>query len=188
MAKVPLFALVFLVCGEFTPLVVLFLGGIVPRTCMIPKQIGSMREKLEERRQKSFRGGSLESNQVSSTIDGLRHKELQHIGRSLNLYSTMWDRLVGRAPTVLVKRKAQRRLEYLDLDDMAITRDGGVGRMEIEEVRIALEDRGVDVLGKNDTVLQTQLQTWLIARKSQPTTRLLLTRPSVWPGSKDRKT
>ena len=185
-AKVPPFALVFMICGEFTPLVILFLGGVVPRTCMIPKQIGVMRQKAEERRQRSFRGGSLQSDQVSSTIEGLRHGELQHIGRSLGLYSKLWDTLIGGAPALLMKRRAQKRLEYLDLDDMAITRDGGVKRMEIEEVRIALEERGVDVLSKNDNTLQTQLQMWLKVRKFQPTTRLLVTRPSVWQEIKQR--
>ncbi|MCJ1233827.1 hypothetical protein MMC14_001785 [Varicellaria rhodocarpa] len=179
-AKVPLFALVFIVCGEFTPLVVFFLGGVVPRPCRIPKQIGSMREKAEERRQRSFRSGTLQSNRISPTIEALRHEELQHIGRSLGLYSKWWDRMFNGAPTALVRSRAQKRVEYLGLDDMAITRDGGVGRMEIEEVRIALEERGVDVLGKNDTVLNTQLRTWLNAGKFQPVTRLLVTRPSVW--------
>ena len=179
-AKVPLFALVFFVCGEFTPLVVLFIGGVVPRPCRIPKQIESMREKAEERRQRSFRSGTLQSNRISPTIEGLRQNELQHIGRSLGLYSKWWDRIFNGAPTALVRRRAQKWIEYLSLDDMAITRDGGVGRMEIEEVRIALEERGVDILGKNDTVLNTQLRTWLDIRKFQPVTRLLVTRPSVW--------
>ena len=34
--KVPLFALIWLVCGEFTPLVIIFFTGAVPRTSEIP--------------------------------------------------------------------------------------------------------------------------------------------------------
>ena len=47
MKRVPAFALVLIICGEFTPLVVIALTGIVPWTCRIPKQIDSDRRKLE---------------------------------------------------------------------------------------------------------------------------------------------
>ncbi|MCJ1441140.1 MAG: hypothetical protein MMC23_001626 [Stictis urceolatum] len=64
MKLVPVFALVFLVCGEFTPLVVLVLGGVVPRTCRIPRQVEGGRRKGEERRGVSFREGTGEGWEV----------------------------------------------------------------------------------------------------------------------------
>lgn len=44
------FALVLAICGEFTPLVILMLGsGVVPATCVIPKQVTQDRKKTLER-------------------------------------------------------------------------------------------------------------------------------------------
>lgn len=44
------FALVFAICGEFTPLFIVLLGsGVVPATCVIPKQIAQDRKKTLER-------------------------------------------------------------------------------------------------------------------------------------------
>ncbi|KUI62746.1 hypothetical protein VP1G_09860 [Cytospora mali] len=43
-----------LVCGEFTPLVVLAVPGVVPITCRIPQQVEKLRRKAEDRRGASF--------------------------------------------------------------------------------------------------------------------------------------
>ncbi|MCJ1244579.1 hypothetical protein MMC30_001777 [Trapelia coarctata] len=182
--KVPLFALVFMICGEFTPLVVVFMAGVVPRTCMIPKQVQRMREKLEARRGRSFRDGTLESEDqaLRSTleVDDLKGFQLVHIGRSLGLYPELFDRFFGGFPTAVLRARVRRWKEYLELDDVAIEKNGGVGQMEMEEVRIAAEERGLDVLGENDTQLRGVLKDWLAARKNQSVTKLLLTRPSIW--------
>jgi len=185
--KVPLFALVFMICGEFTPLVVIFMTGVVPRTCMIPKQVQKLREKTEARRGESFREGTLSPEDQSSRtveIDDLKSFQMVHIGRSLGLYPALFDRLFGSFPTAALKARVRRWKEYLELDDVAIERNGGVEQMEMEEVRIAAEERGLDVLGKNDTQLKGVLKNWLAARKSRPVTELLLTRPSIWAKAK----
>jgi len=186
--KVPLFALVFMICGEFTPLVVIFMAGVVPRTCMIPKQVQRMREKLEARRGRSFREGTLDSQDQAVRsileVDDLRSFQLVHIGRSLGLYPAFFDRIFGGFPTAALRSRVRRWKEYLELDDVAIEKNGGVGQMEMEEVRIAAEERGLDVLGKNDMQLKGELKDWLAARKNQPVTKMLLTRPSVWAKAK----
>lgn len=146
---------------------------------MVPMQVGSAREKAEQRRGKSFREGTVQSQKVPSTIQELGKDEILHIGRSLGLYSRLWDR-VGPVPAGFVRWRIWKRVKYLDLDDMAIERDGGVGHMEMEEVRNAMDERGLDVLGKNDAHLRSVLKSWLHARKQQPVPKLLLTRPSIW--------
>ena len=83
-------------------------------------------------------------------------------------------------PVELVRARARRQLEYLEQDDFLIGKNGGVEAMEMEEVRFALEERGLDVLGKNDAHLRGLLNRWLRERERGPVTRLLLTRPSVW--------
>jgi hypothetical protein len=53
---------------------------------------------------------------------------------------------------------------------------GGVGDMEIEEVRMALVERGVDVVGKGDKELRGHLNAWLKSTEMVPVERLILTR------------
>lgn len=56
--KVPQFGLLVLICGEYLPLLVPFIPGMVPRTCRIPKQIQGMRRTREERKKQSFEDAS----------------------------------------------------------------------------------------------------------------------------------
>ena len=62
------------------------------------------------------------------------------------------------------------------MDDDLITKAGGVKDMEIEEVKMALVERGIDVLGKNDNHLRGDLNAWLKSKEKVPAEKLLLTR------------
>lgn len=172
--RVPVFALVLMVCGEFTPLVVIALSGVVPWTCRIPKQIESDRRKLEQRRSMSFRELTTEPP-TQAGVENLGRTQLLHISRSLGLSSRIWD-WVGGLPTGLLRRKASKRVDYLELDDGLIRKAGGVSDMTSEEVRMALVERGVDVLGKGDALLKANLNAWLLSREKIPAENLLLTR------------
>lgn len=61
----------------------------------------------------------------------------------------------------LVRKRVYRRLRELELDDFAIERDGGVGMMEGEEVRMACEERGIDILGEGEMDLRGSLKQWI---------------------------
>ncbi|KAE9369567.1 hypothetical protein N431DRAFT_413704 [Stipitochalara longipes BDJ] len=175
--RVPVFALVLMVCGEFTPLVVIALSGVVPWTCRIPKQIESDRRKLEQRRAISFRGlTTVPPSQAG--VERLGRTQLLHISRSLGLSFGVWD-WFGGLPTGLLRRSVSRRIEYLALDDGLIRKAGGIKDMDVEEIRMALVERGVDVLGKGEAQLKGDLNAWLLSREKAPAEKLLLTRPSV---------
>lgn len=58
----------------------------------------------------------------------------------------------------MVRKRVYGRLRELELDDFAIERDGGVGMMEGEEVRMACEERGIDILGKGEMDLRGLLK------------------------------
>ncbi|KAI4129305.1 MAG: hypothetical protein LQ347_003838, partial [Umbilicaria vellea] len=190
LARIPLFALVFCVFGEFTPLVVVFLSDVVPRTCKIPKQVVRARDRAERRRSASFRSGLPAAPAAGRKfappreVAELSPEEILHVGRSLGLFAGLWDTVGWGPPVGLVAGRVSRELEYLEQDDFLIGKNGGVEAMEVEEVRFALEERGVDVLGKNDGQLQRLLKAWLRERQRGPVTRLLLTRPSVWADEK----
>lgn len=69
-------------------------------------------------------------------------------------------------PTSLVRSRVYKRLGETEVDDFAIERDGGVGNMEIDEVRMACEERGIDVLGKKERTLRKNLEDWMQRRKT----------------------
>lgn len=64
-------------------------------------------------------------------------------------------------PSGLVQRRVADRLKDLDVDDFAIGRDGGVRKMNGEEVVMACEDRGIGVLRREEGDLRQELDRWL---------------------------
>lgn len=177
--RLPIFGLIFLVCGEFTPLVVIAVSSVVPYTCRVPAQIASDRQKLEERRKISFR------NLTSQYKEGIEldRQQLLHISWSLGLSSKMWDYLGGQLPglpNAILKRKVSKAVEYIETDDYLLRRDGGVAELEGEEVRIACQERGIDVVGREEEELRNVLEKWLATTKNAGATKLLLMRPNVW--------
>ncbi|KAF7876445.1 hypothetical protein EAF04_001536 [Stromatinia cepivora] len=182
--RVPIFALVFLICGEFTPLVVIAISNVVPWTCRIPKQVDADRKKLEERRAISFRNLTMKTPPVGTAVQDLRRMQLLHISWSLGLSSSMWDYIGGRLPglpNAILRRKVARRVKYLELDDMLIKSEGGVKQMYEEELRMACVERGIDVMGRDVHMLRMHLNAWLRSREKVGVETLLLTRPAAWP-------
>lgn len=170
--------MVFILCGEFTPLVVLALSNIVPGTCRIPKQVGNDRRKLEERRGISFRNLTAEPPKKKG-VEDLERMQLLHISWSVGLSAKAWDYLGGKLPGLpdsILRRRVHNWVEYLEMDDKLIGKPSGVYEMDIEEVKIALVQRGVNVLERNDEQLRVDLASWLNSRKKAPIERLLLTR------------
>ncbi|KAF4631320.1 hypothetical protein G7Y89_g6818 [Cudoniella acicularis] len=176
--RVPIFALVFIICGEFTPLVVIALSNVVPWTCRIPKQIDSDRKKLEDRRRISFRNLTTAPPEKAG-VEGLERQQLVHISWSLGLSSSIWDWLGGKypgLPNAILRRKVRNTVEYLEMDDGLIGKPHRVKELETEEVRMALVERGVDILGKSEEKLRVDLIAWLQSRQKAPVEQLLLTR------------
>lgn len=175
----PVFALVFAICGEFTPLVVVFLSSVVPWTCRIPKQVDGDRKKVEERRRVSFRNLTMPPPGKEHGVKDLVRMQLLHISWSLGLSSSAWDYLGGQfpgLPTFLLRRKVSRAVDYLNMDDRLIGVSGGVGKLLGEECRMACVDRGIDVLGRKDDDLKRDLDAWLQSRGKVSVEHLLLTR------------
>ena len=174
--KIPVFSLVLLVCGEFTPLVVPFLGAIVPLTCRLPGQVTSDLKQREERRRYSFRNfdgpqppdGVPEGAATSrgeTYLQSLAREHLLHISRSLNLH---WRRLpetasslISLPPTTLLRARIRGWQRYIETDDNLIRRDGGVDRLIPAEVRIACAERGIDTVRYTDEQLRDTLRSWL---------------------------
>ncbi|KAF8458222.1 hypothetical protein BDZ91DRAFT_743290, partial [Kalaharituber pfeilii] len=166
--RIPIFAILFIVCGEFTPLIVVAFSSIVPFPCRIPRQIYSDNLKLEKSRSDSF--STLPPAPITTTnfanittanpnpklcinippvldLSHLTPQQLSHIATTLGLKPALLKYIPG-----LLRRRVQKRIEYLELDDLLIEYFGGLdtlashgGKQELEWAAI---ERGIDTLKK----------------------------------------
>ena len=90
------------------------------------------------------------------------------VAQSYGLYPVWWDRFFGSViPQWEVKRRLYKYAEYLETDDLAIERDGGVEGLGREEVVRACEERAVDVLGKEPEDLRRDLKKYFQIMKDK---------------------
>lgn len=178
--KLPFFGFLVLIFGEWLPLLVPFIPNRVPGTCRIPKQVKGMREKSEERRRWAFRAGDVpepEAGQLSvqsggswrmadranvkEVLKNLGPRQLMHLSCVLNQHSVIWDKLQVTPPAGLLRRAVCARVQYLALDDFLLVEAGGPAGLKSDEVVIACEERGIDVLGKPEEKLRAELMGWV---------------------------
>jgi hypothetical protein len=167
--RLPVFGLVLLVCGEFTPLVALAAPQLVPLTCRLPPQVRKLQRAQEARRDASFTASeaglaeALARPREASGRDeaGLAGDSIVtgHVCRSLGLAGGLWNRI--GIPPALAKRWACQGVKSLAVDDMRLASAGGVEALEPDEVRLACVDRGMDVLERDDETLRNLLSKWL---------------------------
>ncbi|OJJ84136.1 uncharacterized protein ASPGLDRAFT_46945 [Aspergillus glaucus CBS 516.65] len=154
------FTLMLIICGEFTPVIVLALGSaVVPYTCRVPKQLTKDRTQKAARKRAALVAHYVQyTGSVSYTPD--QGKELDLLAQYVNLewIESASPEEVLRAcavfglvkthtrPSALVslvyRARLRRFAEYLAVDDGLVKRGGGVSAMEGVEVRIAVEERG----------------------------------------------
>ncbi|KAM0717003.1 hypothetical protein Q7P37_006855 [Cladosporium fusiforme] len=204
-AKLPFFGLLVVLLGEWLPLLVPFIPNRVPGTCRIPKQVQGMREKSEQRRQRSFRAGIEEPQAGQVAVEGgrwrmmnkenvreilknLGPKQLEHLSCVLNQHSSVWDRLQLPPPAWLLRKSVCARVHYLALDDFLLVRAGGPAGLKREELAIACEERGIDVLGKPDERLRKELEAWMKKQaddegRGWAVIEMLFRRPNAWIGA-----
>ncbi|KAK6359626.1 hypothetical protein TWF696_000772 [Orbilia brochopaga] len=166
--RIPLFALLFTICGEFTPLVVAAFSNIVPITCRIPTQIRHDRRKRDERQTASFEN-YLPSSSINRAIERLEQmtfREKVHCSTMVGRHSNLWPSRILPLPFEwLLNRRLKRYEVYLETDDMLIAKGGGVMLLSPAELEIACMDRGIKVLDKPEAQLRSDLQRWLTDRK-----------------------
>ncbi|KAF3155121.1 hypothetical protein TWF225_001707 [Orbilia oligospora] len=166
--RIPLFAVLFTVCGEFTPFVVALFSNIVPITCRIPSQIESDRKKREHRIKASFEAflPSTSINRPVEGLDKLTWKEKVHCSTVVGRHSGLWPSRILPLPFGFVLHKRLSRYEvYISTDDLLIAKGGGVMKLSPPELGIACVDRGIRVLGKSEQQLRAELQRWLTDSK-----------------------
>jgi hypothetical protein len=98
---------------------------------------------------------------VQDVLKGLKPAQLMHLSCVLNLHSGIWDKLGTMPPAALLRRAVCAKMQYLALDDFLMVEAGGPGGLSSEEVMVACEERGIDVLGKAEERLREELQAWV---------------------------
>lgn len=108
----------------------------------------------------------------TTVLSPVQTTEILKLGHMLGLYPTWWERL-PLAPTGVMRRRVDRALQEIDMDDFAIARDGGPEGLEAEEVRMAAETRGMDILGRDEGTVRGDLEWWIRKREGLSVVDLL---------------
>lgn len=186
------FTLILIVCGEFTPLIIpIFGSAITPATCRIPSQIAKEREAASKRKYLALSAHA--STNVPPSLSPVQvgsEEELDLLARFADMEwvagadshailraSAVFGLVKKHDPAVggvlvgpIYRPRLKRYIHYLSIDD-AMIRKVGVKAMSSEEVRFALDERGLgDVAslaprGKAEVVEREALERWLVARK-----------------------
>ncbi|KAL4995685.1 hypothetical protein BDV10DRAFT_126162 [Aspergillus recurvatus] len=190
------FALVLIICGEFTPLLVIAFGNaITPFTCRIPKQIDKYRAQRTDRKRAALGAYAQASNGSVAAPEPGSKEELDLLSafasKEFTKEASAQDVLTACAvfgltkshnsPGLLVEPVYRKRLakhaEYLAVDDKLIKNCGGVTEMDSAEVKIAVEERGGYGLMPGASAWEVErverrwLEIWL--QRSQPDGQLL---------------
>ncbi|KAL4971558.1 hypothetical protein BDW66DRAFT_163593 [Aspergillus desertorum] len=192
------FALVLIICGEFTPLLVIAFGNaITPFTCRIPKQVDKYRAQRAERKRAALDAYATSNGSVAAPEPGSK-EELDLLSAFASNEFAKKTSAQGvltacavfgltkshNSPSLLVERVYRKRLakhaEYLAVDDKMIKSCGGVAEMESAEVKIAVEERGGYGLmaGTSSREVEWAERRWLDMwlERSQPDAQLLNSR------------
>lgn len=191
----PFFGLVFIICGEFTPLIVPYLTAVVPPTLHLPSQTQSISEKREARRQRARAESDTENPQwrqirsiwdlhPTKYEDALVPATCTRMALELGVYPAWWDKLRPRKLGLMaIQARLGKRLSELKYDDILLLREGaaggagrgGVERLERDEVMLALERRGIraGAAEMSETNARKALTQWLRDRNTAEAKKLI---------------
>ncbi|KAF2827562.1 hypothetical protein CC86DRAFT_369661 [Ophiobolus disseminans] len=185
MLRLPAFGAIFLIFGEWTPLLVMYITPLIPEPCRIPNQVQRDLEKTEKARKersnmnsaqmmrlmhkdRGIAGADPSKAKVSSQAESIRtenalqltHLDLVLASARYNCHSRLWDLLFLTPPKFWLQRNVRKKYEYLRTDDRLIERDGGCQALDWRETQRAAIERGFDVAGKKEEDVRRSLATW----------------------------
>ncbi|KAF8342215.1 uncharacterized protein EI90DRAFT_3285308 [Cantharellus anzutake] len=174
------FVFILVILEEALPLIVLYAPGMLPSTTILPAQADRIYRRKEEKRAEALVQAKffLESSNTSTPSDtsrrgvaGLDNDLAWTICRYVSLivgYAVdpkEFCRVYGlsdRGPRSLVNRRLLRHLGYISDDDRLLTHEEFGDRLDFEELRVALNERGYLTVGRNETELRRVLRHWLV--------------------------
>lgn len=140
--KLPLFVVVFCICFEFTPLVVLAFPQVLPGTCVIPSQA----RKQLELRSKDARDllKVKKETQPAHSAYHLDKTQLHAICKALKLTAAMVP--ISIYPTSWLQDRVENHMKQVRADDILIAKSGGAWNMSHAELQQACLHRGIPVV------------------------------------------
>jgi len=160
-ARLVPFILILLILEEILPLVVLYVPGILPSTCILPSQYERIRQKAESDRvaamlpiKEWLRSSGIKTQSVlEGGVRGLDGSLVKNLCRAFNLAS--WG------PSFLTRSRLQHHLEYLREDDTLLASEGRGRLLSSAEARRALSERAFILQDLQETELLPTLANWL---------------------------
>ncbi|PCH43839.1 hypothetical protein WOLCODRAFT_138619 [Wolfiporia cocos MD-104 SS10] len=147
------FLLIIIIIEEILPLVVLYAPFLLPSTCLLPSQKARIDEKRREKQQlyaKEYKSTFLE---ILAAPGAMKSSSLAALNGLLSL-PTM-------SPDALRLRRLRKHLAAIAEDDTIIEREGRGDQLSAEELRDALEARGIIAEGMSAKTMHSRLQWWL---------------------------
>ncbi|CEP13694.1 hypothetical protein [Parasitella parasitica] len=176
MLKLIPFGFVFMILPESIPLLVMYVPGMVPGTCLKDSQIQKQRQKLNTLRQKMTRN-VLESAQY---VQGISPKDFLSLSKFQKLekhYAYDFDlsridrrhlksycRYMGindYGTRSILRNRLTQYMEYLDQDDKLLVKEELVDRLTLDELSHAVEERGMKSVNEAEDNLRRGLKYWL---------------------------
>ncbi|KAG8986501.1 Superkiller protein 3 [Tulasnella sp. 427] len=162
------FLLIVLIIEEIIPLIVMYVPGILPSTCILPSQLERIHAKAETTRKDAIKT-------VSSILKDVKMEDLkQRVSGGLNSLDgallKQLCRVFGQGswgPGLFARRRLERHLDYLKTDDALLAAEGKGIRLSVPELRIALGDRGFVADGLAESALRSKLANWVDATKNK---------------------
>ncbi|KAI0331040.1 hypothetical protein GY45DRAFT_1361124 [Cubamyces sp. BRFM 1775] len=156
------FALIILIAEEAIPLVVIYTPFLLPSTCLLPSQKDRIDTKRREK-QRSF-AESMKSElqsvydralaQPDAGVDALLDRVALVSYNGLMSLSTF-------GPTPMRLRRIKKHLQAIAADDVLIAREGAGEKLSVDELREALEERGIVTEGLSTDAMRARLNWWI---------------------------
>ncbi|CAN6611112.1 hypothetical protein TRVA0_004S03620 [Trichomonascus vanleenenianus] len=157
--KLPLFAAVFAVFFEMTPVLVMLFPRITPGTCTLPFQrkrdlarananIALLKQLHADASPKRF----------STSVHRLTETELQGLAKALFPHSAL---PLSLYPRRALEHKVQRHIDEVRADDVLLGRFGSVWTLEEEELRLACLNRAICTADKTVAQMRADLFLWI---------------------------
>lgn len=167
--KLPLFSVIFIICFEMTPFVLLLFPRIAPSTCTIQeaKVIRSRNQAIEQwkrQRQQEFMNTiEIEKQKPDSlqlqtaSVYKLHEKHLAQLFTILTpgVLPTGWY------TTKYIQTRLAEYVVHIKCDDLLLSRFNGSQNLDHRELIYACQERVIDTANKTDDQLREHLSNWI---------------------------
>jgi pentamidine resistance factor, mitochondrial len=156
--KLPLFAIVFAICFEMTPLVLILFPKIAPGTCTIKETHSiEVKNKLIQQWKQGIKDSDRQLILPTSSIYKIPKGQLEHLFNLLtpgivraNFYTLNY-----------IQSKLVQHIQHIKCDDLLLSRFDGAATLDYRELLHACQQRAIITAGKTKNELQVELSSWI---------------------------